>query len=603
MEEVNISRRQIVIFTTIVMVVLVAIFNHAMCWLDSGMTWNRFLVWGLSIAGVICIPFIVGYVEPVFRLANRVADKIIFVKTIILFHKKQVGIGALIYTSMTYFVWLLVKLTTSDLMEGFQICRFWFLWGCVSLAFFLIVFSRISSVKVEMVFAGVALILGMTTIFSGPRYVGITPDDETHFARSISLVSLFDGVKYEAETKMLEDYSILLEGIQNKTTSYEDMVSYTRELNDHFGRDYANNSSLGIDYQQDASGYMTQRGWFSLVYIPSAVAIIIARGLDLPFSQIFMCGKMGILFSYISIIYFAIKRLKYGKILMAFVALIPSGMILASSYSYDWWVTAFLLAGFSYYISALQYREKKLSVKDIVCMLLCFVLGVWPKWIYCVLMLPLFFIPKDKFESKKQRGLYYLVLFMGTLLVFLILILPILIHGLGQGDIRGGVGVNATVQLILVFEEPWRYIQIMLKFMRSYISLDNAGQYLTNMGYLGDGEHAGLLTVVMGVLAFLDRDKTKIKMPITRIINLFAIFFGIAAVITVFYLVFTPVGAETVLGCQARYLIPFLFPVLYFVGVDGTSTCISTKMMALISVGMVGIIYLVNYWSLYISYL
>ena len=139
----------------------------------------------------------------------------------------------------------------------------------------------------------------------------------------------------------------------------------------------------------------------------------------------------------------------------------------------------------------------------------------------------------------------------------------------------------------------------MLKFMRSYISLDNAGQYLTNMGYLGDGEHAGLLTVVMGVLAFLDRDKTKIKMPITRIINLFAIFLGIA----VFYLVFTPVGAETVLGCQARYLIPFLFPVLYFVGVDGTSTCISTKMMALISVGMVGIIYLVNYWSLYISYL
>ncbi len=107
---------------------------------------------------------------------------------------------------MTYFVVVGGKTYDSDIMEDFQICRVWFLWGCVSLAFLLIVFRQISA-KDEMAFSRVvALILGMTTILSGPRYVGITPDDETHFARSISLVSLFDGVKYEAETKMLEDY-------------------------------------------------------------------------------------------------------------------------------------------------------------------------------------------------------------------------------------------------------------------------------------------------------------------------------------------------------------------------------------------------------------
>ncbi len=86
------------IFTTVVMVVLVASLITSMCWLDSGITWHKRFCWWVKYLGVLCIRFYVDMWNRLyFRLANREADKRIFVKTILLFHKKQVGIGALIY--------------------------------------------------------------------------------------------------------------------------------------------------------------------------------------------------------------------------------------------------------------------------------------------------------------------------------------------------------------------------------------------------------------------------------------------------------------------------------------------------------------------------
>lgn len=60
--------------------------------------------------------------------------------------------------------------------------------------------------KTEGAFAVTALILGLTFILSSPRIVGVCWDDETHFVRTISIVSMFDSVKYEAENKLVEDF-------------------------------------------------------------------------------------------------------------------------------------------------------------------------------------------------------------------------------------------------------------------------------------------------------------------------------------------------------------------------------------------------------------
>ncbi|MFQ7263683.1 MAG: DUF2142 domain-containing protein [Lachnospiraceae bacterium] len=599
----SVSRKKVVIFTMVVMVVLVMLFNRSMCWLDTGITWHKLFVGGLSIFGVLGIPLLMGYVEPMRMCAVGIIESIRKGIQTAIVNRKKIGAWVLVYAVVIFMTWLAERFVISERLGGFNYSRLLFFWGCASLMLLLIAFRKMAAQRPEALFALAALVLGMTTILSCPGYIGISPDDETHYVRSISLASVFDYVKYEAESKMLDDYPSLVYGIRDERISYEEMTAYAEELNTMFGPEFASNEDIFDIENEDAIGYRAQLGTYSLAYVPSAVGIIIGKGLHLPFTQVLICGKMAILLTYIGIIYFAIKRLKYGKTLLAFIALTPTTLFLASSYSYDWWVTAFLLAGFSYYISELQYSERKLSNKNLFCMLLCFLLGILPKWVYGILMATLFFIPKNKFASQKQRTGYYMIMFLGMLLGVVFLVCPVFIRGLGQGDIRGGADVNATLQLILVCTHPWEYAQVMLEFMKSYISLDNASQYLTNMGYLGDGVHATLLVVVMGILTFLDRSEEKVRMPVIRFVNLFTIFCGIALVITVFYLVYTPVGSDAVLGCQARYLIPFLFPAIYFIGVDGTSTAINRNTISIVSIGIAGAVYLLNYWSVYISLL
>ncbi len=53
-------------------------------------------------------------------------------------------------------------------------------------------------------------------------------DDETHFVRTISIVSMFDSVKYEAENKLVEDFPQLNQQITDKTYSYESLRNTVR---------------------------------------------------------------------------------------------------------------------------------------------------------------------------------------------------------------------------------------------------------------------------------------------------------------------------------------------------------------------------------------
>ncbi len=198
----------------------------------------------------------------------------------------------------------------------------------------------------------------------------------------------------------------------------------------------ANNSSLGIDYQQDASGYRAQSG--SILCICSlGRGIIIGKGLHLPFTQVLICGKMAILLTYIGIIYFAIKRLKYGKTLLAFVALTPSTCFWQVHILMIGGSLRFFLAGFSYYISELQYRERKLSVKICSVCFSAFCWGVLPKWVYGILMATFSSFLKINLRARNRDGLLYDNVPGNVVGVVLYWYCPVFIRGLGQGDIEG----------------------------------------------------------------------------------------------------------------------------------------------------------------------
>ena len=60
----------------------------------------------------------------------------------------------------------------------------------------------------------------------------------------------------------------------------------------------------------------------------------------------------------------------------------------------------------------------------------------------------------------------------------------------------------------------------------------------------------------------------------------------VVLVATALYISFTAVGADYIAGCQPRYLLPLLFPMAYFIGVDGVTTKINKNAMAVAAVSI-----------------
>ena len=81
------------------------------------------------------------------------------------------------------------------------------------------------------------------------------------------------------------------------------------------------------------------------LYIPQALFIKVARFLNFSYNRMYMAGKIGNLLAYIILMFFAIRIIKSNKVVLASIALLPTLVLLASSYSYDAMTTGFLTLG------------------------------------------------------------------------------------------------------------------------------------------------------------------------------------------------------------------------------------------------------------------
>ena len=232
--------------------------------------------------------------------------------------------------------------------------------------------------------------------------------------------------------------------------------------------------------------------------------------------------------------------------------------------SYDYWVIGFTTLGYSFFISELQNRDKKLEYKNMIMMNICFLLGIAPKAIYFVLMFVLLFMPKDKFVDKKQRKIYYTLIVGVAVFLMMTFLLPMLIGSSGTGDTRGGEDVNSIEQIKYILSNPGEYTGTLLNFLKEYLDLDY---------------------------------EKKIKMPCVRGAYFFSAAVCIILVATALYVSFTEVGANYIAGCQPRYLLPILFPTAYFIGVDGVQTKINKNVMTVVSISIMSYFFMAGMWN------
>lgn len=453
---------------------------------------------------------------------------------------------------------------------------------------FAVLFNLFSIYKniAGIVFAAI-MMSGICYVFTLPVASLISFDDEFHYENSVKFSHAFENSVTEADEFI---YGRLVTEKYNQST-----ISYSME---ELERLY----DIGA---VSKDGGVTTDPYKTLSYIPSGTAMFIARGLGCSFAEVFYAGKLGNLLVYALLIYLAIRRLSSGKLILAVVALLPTNIFLAASYTYDIWLTGFSMFGIAYIAGVIQDKAKgiQIKIKDIIIILASLTIGFAPKAVYFPLLLLVFLIPKDSFKNKKTYKKMCIFTCLCILFVLMTFMLPFVMEGPGEGDLRGGEDVNSIGQVSFILNNPIEYTKILLKHIKVYISPENQMGTIGTLGYMGDTTHFILLMLILAMVTFADRDSTGIITNNwkSRIWAAFSIFASIVLVSTALYISFTPVGNSMVNGCQYRYLIPLIFPLLYFVfNIKTDSRNINKSLFAAICVCSVIFILYSDAWKLWI---
>lgn len=415
--------------------------------------------------------------------------------------------------------------------------------GIIGLILFTFLFADIISEKIEYAFLGFGLGIGILFIlFLPPR--GMSWDEHIHMYKSFDL---FDTGEIQ--------WSEALEYMYNNPQALENAPFLSREEK-AIQIEYLNQADHNITCSYERKGYSP--GEFG--YLHMAAVIKAAEVFGASFYTTYLLGKLANLLLYLCVMFFAIRILPIGKKALTVMALMPTPMLLATAYSYDALVFAFITLGTALFVKELLKPEKVIRVRTMLLILCCFLLGSVPKIIYLPLVLTLVCLPVTKFRDKKScyrfRGISLGLCFLGVLIL-----ISFVVFGVFSGDIRGG-DTSVTGQLELIFNHPVQYVRVLLKdFIRTASDYFFVQDSLAYMAYAGWHKWKSFILAVF-VTIVLTEPRVKLDMTQKQALHVYRkvmlpLNLGVTALIwTALYLDFTPVGSTTIQGVQARYYLP-----------------------------------------------
>lgn len=171
------------------------------------------------------------------------------------------------------------------------------IWGILEILVIVAVLWKNFIQELHLILFTVIIILGAINVYATPIEVGVSWDDEIHYARALYLADGMTDYAEAEEIRLIDKYA------QN---------IYQQDI---FTRDERNNSiSVGNRYLQDGVKEVAINGsgisiW-SIAYVPAAFGIYVARLAGLPFADIFRMGKMFNVLFYAFVFAWAVKSLK-----------------------------------------------------------------------------------------------------------------------------------------------------------------------------------------------------------------------------------------------------------------------------------------------------
>lgn len=404
---------------------------------------------------------------------------------------------------------------------------------------FLFKFRKLINVKMEIATFVIIMLMGSAMLFSTP-YEKNSWDDETHY--KYALESSYQMLGEETMVDLASEKFVNLK--YPIIYSYPDRVELAEQMN--------KDGNIIVDNDQKV-----KIGINNVDYLPTALGMQVGRLINLDFINMFVLARFFNLLMYAALLYFTVKITPIGKELFTFMALLPTPMFLTTTYNTDYYINGLMMLATALFLKE-YYSDEKVGKKSFIAFLAVVVLACIRKIIYFPFIFLYLLIPKERYESSKQKRNFVIA----TIVIASLEFVPLLFTASGMTDIRME-GASVTGQIEFILNNPIQFAMYFVTFIaRNIFDFIFGPEAKLNFNLYGMiGESVNIVVIVyttyLIIMAKASDIKYKIKLKDSMIIEmiLLLIFCFICGSM---YLCFTPVGASTIEGVQARYLQPII---------------------------------------------
>ena len=291
-------------------------------------------------------------------------------------------------------------------------------------------------------------------------------------------------------------------------------------------------------------------------YIPEVTGILIGRLVtQTPILIAYITRFINMIFC-ITIIYFAIKIIPFGKNILLIFSILPIVMEGFSIISPDGITIAICALYIAYTLYISFDKNKKCGTKETVILTIIGAIVSLCKIVYMPLIFLCLIIPKDKFKDKRER-IISIILGVGVILNLIWLVFGSVILLNTNTNTYIGSSKNGTIlKLATILNNPFLYIQKIF-----YTIVTKGHQYFLSLfgGQFEGIEIIPYITCGIALLATITDEKLKVSFKKYQKIIIFLIVLVITALIfTSLYIQWSDNELDYIDGVQGRYFLPIL---------------------------------------------
>lgn len=409
----------------------------------------------------------------------------------------------------------------------------------------------LKQLSLEKIFVLITLFFGVLYIFILPPFQSV--DEGMHFFRTYQ-ISQGDLV---ARKQNMEVGGVIPASLGNFYGMYVPLI---KNINKKVGlSDFKNNFHLKLNPEKQKFTVFTNTALYSpICYISQIPGVCLGKFLDLSLAGIYYLGRLSNLIFYCLLIYAALKITPFFKYPMFLLAVMPMSLSLAASYTSD---VAVLGLNFLWVATILKILtlQTPIKVNNKWIILLLFLGLLIPMTKSYILLLPLIFVlPINIFKTKKDYLISVLSIFAIGIIGFSFW--TSCIKGLSF-DMNNNTFANSEMQIAFIKTHPLAYMLVLIKTFivktpRILITMigvlgwqDTKLDWITYMAY----------PILMYYAVVTDNYQFILK-KWQKLLIVCVICFGIIAIYTSLYIMWSPVANSVVLGLNGKYFIPLVLP-------------------------------------------